>query len=105
MRKTTACRGCGRAIIWGSTLTGGRMPLDAAPISEATPGSYQFTGAFDTIAPAAEDNAAQIYMNHWATCPKAQQFKQPAARQAELHIYERPGRSEWLPFPPRKERE
>jgi hypothetical protein len=74
------CKGCGQPIMWRTTPNGKPMPLEVtytrAPV-EAT-GTYVLTSKngclpFDLRA---HGRTAFRYMNHWATCPVADSFKE-----------------------------
>jgi len=56
------CRGCGQPLKWVDMASGKKMPLDIKPIS---------------MVQVKEDigEAVQVYTPHWATCPKAKDFK------------------------------
>jgi hypothetical protein len=58
------CKGCGAEIIWTYTEAGKRIPLDAKPekrfVWENVPDQYRLK---DT------------YVSHFATCPKAAEFR------------------------------
>lgn len=62
------CEGCGAEMIWTITEAGRRMPLNAKPV----PGLVTL-----------DDNGrahgvkAKVYQSHYATCPKAEQFRKP----------------------------
>lgn len=59
------CRGCGAEIIWVTTANRKSMPVDAKPetrMVEIGAGS----GVFE---------AKKAYVSHFATCPKAGEFR------------------------------
>ena len=76
------CDGCGAEIVWGVTKNGKRTPLDAKsekryvtvevyePDDDST-GNFTFYRAED------KDHVAlvDVFMPHFATCPKAEQFR------------------------------
>ncbi len=53
------CKGCGKEIVWITTISGKSMPCDAEKTTIITDEGRAFTG----------------HIHHWATCPKAQDFK------------------------------
>jgi len=57
------CKACNTPIIWIKTVAGKNMPIDAIPVK-----AYQgnrITGYINV----------DVHITHWATCPKAKQFK------------------------------
>lgn len=66
--KTTKCRGCGADIIWTVTENGKNMPIDPKPELRLV-----VMGRDDNRAPLAM--ARNTYMSHFATCPKAADFR------------------------------
>ena len=58
-RKGGTCRGCGVYIEWIKTTAGKDMPVDPAEITIVT----------------ATGETKRGFIPHWATCPKANQFK------------------------------
>lgn len=74
------CRGCGREILWATTARGRPMPLDPEP----DPGKGRVSlranqatvlGGHDLAT--AQRQGDDLYVPHWATCPRAADFKQP----------------------------
>lgn len=61
--RESLCKGCGAEILWLKTVRGKNMPVD--PIGEARIIRNQHDEAV----------MVQTYMPHWATCPKADEFK------------------------------
>jgi len=59
------CKGCGQEIKWVEMASGKKMPLDAKPLSAIE--VKENIGA-----------VVNVYMPHWATCTKANQFKKGA---------------------------
>ena len=66
------CQSCGRAIIWATSPTGARLPLDARPVTVygvapqegyATP----LAGKADRL------DHSPVYISHFLTCPNAGQ--------------------------------
>ncbi|MGE5585779.1 MAG: hypothetical protein ACM309_09680 [Bacillota bacterium] len=55
----TTCKGCGREIKWLRTEAGKQMPVDPEPVTVVLTDGRVFRG----------------YRPHWATCPKAEQFR------------------------------
>lgn len=53
------CRGCGEEIEWIETVNGKKMPVNPGKIVVVTSKGEVVTGQIP----------------HWATCPKAQDFK------------------------------
>lgn len=79
MAQAGRCKGCGQSIMWRHTENGKSMPLDThytdAPLDAA--GTYVLISK-DRCLPFDRDvhgDNAPRYMNHWATCPKADDFK------------------------------
>ena len=80
----TKCRGCGRAIIWGQTEAGAKIPLDAiAPVYQVI---KQEINPITVPLPPAEFKAmvknrikitvarADGFVSHFSTCSKASDF-------------------------------
>lgn len=57
--KVSQCRGCPAQIRWVNMQTGKAMPVDAEPIKVIIE----------------EGRMISAYVPHWATCPKAKEFK------------------------------
>jgi hypothetical protein len=86
MPNVSACSSCGRAIIWTSSPSGARLPLDARPAvmyyldkAEPTPNALVVKAAvvittpgtlFDTPADAPTEEP-RTYVSHFLTCPNA----------------------------------
>lgn len=69
----SACKGCGAPIVWGLTPEGKRIPLDPKPpvyAYEADNGNCL------------QVKAATVYVTHFATCPKANDFSGKNGRTA-----------------------
>lgn len=65
----TICKGCGKAIVWGETPEGTRIPLDPrAPVYESAP------QAGDTSDRHTVRRTVTAFVSHFATCPKANDF-------------------------------
>lgn len=63
----STCRSCGAEIVWAVTPAGKMMPLDAKPVA----GLYAIWPTLD--GPYCAPDVG--YMNHWATCPSADQHR------------------------------
>ncbi len=53
------CKGCNREIKWLKTTAGKKMPVDPQEVTIVTKAGSTYRG----------------FIPHWATCPKAEQFK------------------------------
>ena len=63
------CKACSTPIIWIKTAAGKNMPIDAKPVKAYVENRY--------------DNgwrSIDVHMTHWATCPKAHQFKKTGGK-------------------------
>ncbi len=60
------CAGCGAEIYWVKSMKGRAMPVNTKKQSLITP----------------EGNVVSGYTSHFATCPKAADFKRPRAVKA-----------------------
>ena len=80
--RKSICRGCGAEIIWIRTTAGKSMPCDPEPVSYWA----STTGKQVIITPNGEARTCRLegphndatgigYISHFATCPKANQFK------------------------------
>lgn len=82
MPEVAKCSSCGRAIIWASSPSGARLPLDARPATmyylddDLPPHAIAVTaqvlkgtsaGLFEGAAPV----DAKVYVSHFLTCPSA----------------------------------
>lgn len=56
------CKACGALIKWVDTATSKKMPLNAEPFK-----AVQVKEGIGQV--------IDVYMPHWATCPKAGQFR------------------------------
>ena len=56
------CKGCGQQIKWVMMASGAKMPLDAKPVK-----MIQVKEGIGAV--------IDVYTPHWATCPKAKNFK------------------------------
>lgn len=65
----SACRGCGKIIVWGLTDDGKKIPLDP------TPPVYEFTPLVDeTLNGLKVKRTMTAYVTHFATCQDATKF-------------------------------
>ncbi len=94
MVETSACRGCGKKIIWGVTKDGKKIPLDPTPpvysviALEYPPGGGEVVRIQRAPTLAKDDPQIEIrefgvpvgpwqmaaYVSHFATCPDANRF-------------------------------
>lgn len=67
----SACRGCGKEILWYVTAEGKRIPFDAK--------QTQFLTANNTAHPdqSLEYGVMFGHVNHFITCPQRDQFRKP----------------------------
>jgi hypothetical protein len=63
------CKGCGAEIVWSVTQLGKRIPLDARP-------ERRFLLLSD---PGEGVRLVDTYQSHFATCPKAPEFRKGKA--------------------------
>jgi hypothetical protein len=71
----STCNGCGAAIRWAITPNGRRMPVDAKPEKRIV---------LDDVRLGDDPPTARVvdtYVSHFATCPKAQQFRKGSPRE------------------------
>lgn len=68
------CRGCGAEIFWAETTAGRAVPLDAKPESRFV-GSGSKTIATSTTPSRDVVKLQDTYLSHFATCPKAGEFR------------------------------
>jgi hypothetical protein len=64
--KMSACRGCGKPIVWGVTSDGKKIPLDPRPPT------YRIVNDIPDSVKVVRDTFVMV--SHFATCPKANQF-------------------------------
>lgn len=72
------CAGCGAPVKWRYTPGNKLMPLDAEPVAVPSVGCFVITSSTNCRRwEPLFDSASEVvaYMPHWATCPKADQFK------------------------------
>ena len=55
----SVCKGCGKEIVWITTVNGKSMPCDAEKTTIVTEAGHTVQG----------------YIPHWSTCPKYKEFK------------------------------
>jgi len=79
------CRGCGKEILWRETPSGALMPLDPEQSSGTGHGQYILEGETNCrpYEPLFDPSETPRHMNHWATCPKAEEFRSPPQRAGE----------------------
>lgn len=66
------CRGCGKAILWGETQTGAKIPLDnTVPI-------YRLEWQTNRMVAIREEKA---FVSHFVTCPQRDRFKKKKPKQ------------------------
>ena len=68
------CKGCGAEIIWIKTITGKNMPVDAKPEKRVLVYKDLPEGTISNFIPD-YGTVVTVYTPHWASCPKAQDFK------------------------------
>ena len=80
--RTAKCRGCGAEIVWIPTLGGKSMPCDAEPVyykMQAKGPEKIVTPNGVVISCVRTNNPNEAtgagYVPHWATCPRAGDFK------------------------------
>ena len=67
------CQGCGKPIVWGTTPSGDKIPLDpSAPVYKVT--GQMAGGPAVELLPAAERRLTGPFVSHFSTCPKASDF-------------------------------
>lgn len=64
--RISECLGCGKPIIWATSSSGAKIPLDAR--AQVYRVSENATGAVEAI------KVTDSYVTHFATCSKAAQF-------------------------------
>lgn len=82
-RKVTRCRGCRERIFFALTRDGRNIPVDERPAVDGNlaiaPVSRGKVPHAEVVRPAQADGmrAAGVptFRSHWATCPKADQFR------------------------------
>lgn len=73
------CNGCGAPVDWVRVAkTGKRMPLDPEPRADGNIGRIDGGDTVEYVLPGGglfDDRP--LYVSHFATCPKADQFRRP----------------------------
>lgn len=64
----SACRGCGKKIIWGTTMEGKKIPLDPTPPTYAAAEGEEIHSDGQFI------GRSKAMVSHFATCPNANDF-------------------------------
>lgn len=77
--ESLTCKTCLGAVVWAKTITGKRMPIDAAPVKHGNIALEETdTGLVaHVLSPKALANAAERYVSHFATCREAAQHRRP----------------------------
>lgn len=72
------CRSCGAPILWATTASGRKMPVDAEPVADGTLVLRERDGeVFVVVAANAESNVVgPRHRAHFATCPDAESWRQ-----------------------------
>ena len=85
--KTSKCRACGALIVWITTENGKKMPCDAYVVlyweKEKAKGKIVTSSGRVISCELAGEPGTESgigYIPHWATCPKAKDFKGGARR-------------------------
>jgi hypothetical protein len=65
------CKGCGQAIEWHKTAEGKNIPIDPEPHED---GNLTFDERMRVVY-AAKGSKPRMYKSHFATCPKAAEFR------------------------------
>lgn len=81
---TTPCKGCGTPIVWARDANGKAIPLDPKPATYGVKVDPQL-GAICVRANGA-DSVAQVYVSHFATCPKANEFSRARKSDRALEL-------------------
>ena len=71
------CRGCGAAMVWCSSTTGGTVPLDPCPVAD---GNLVFVDATRRVVAYLRTGevvpaGTARYRSHFSSCPEAAQFR------------------------------
>lgn len=84
-----ACRSCPAEVVWCETVTGKRMPVDAAPVDQALHADARGLFVIDPPLPTvsgvvpkalavnALDPELHLHTSHFATCPYANAYRKP----------------------------
>lgn len=92
MLLVSRCRACDAPIVWAVTSAGKQMPVDATPNVKGNIVLYEDRGGKPlalVVESGRVSSDAPRYVSHFATCPKADQFRKSLARKA---IAEKPRR-------------
>lgn len=80
------CQSCGAPLVWVTTPSGGRMPLNRSPTADgnvlivSTPlGAIGVTLSKDALAKARAE-AVNLRLPHHANCPEGQSWKKKRSR-------------------------
>ena len=68
------CKGCGQEIKWVKTFAGRNMPLDPKPVKMVQVKDRPVMDGVQ-VESVKTGYMIDVYMPHWATCPKAENFK------------------------------
>lgn len=72
----TQCRSCQADIRWRITPAGKKMPLEVLPHTGPARGTYVIVNDHECRpSDPLFDNDERNFMNHWARCPKAGEFR------------------------------
>lgn len=71
------CRACGAEVLWGTTDTGKRMPLDVVPTLSGNVEYGAVTGQVRVVGKVQIGDKLR-YVSHFATCPVGEQFRRKA---------------------------
>lgn len=76
MKDEKPCKYCGRAIVWATTDSGKRMPVDVEPVEL---GNVRLVdgpnGLIAKVTVPAMIPEGERYRSHFATCPKAREAR------------------------------
>lgn len=72
------CKGCGKKILWGITRQGKQIPLDPKPPVYLVKGNPR-----DGHQPLEIERLRHVYVSHFATCPKANDFSNQSKKEAD----------------------
>lgn len=80
---TTPCRGCGARVVWAQTVNGKAIPLNSSPDPAGNlvleTANRDRSGARRAVYVRPGERAGEPrYTSHFATCPKAERFRQRA---------------------------
>lgn len=82
IKKIATCKGCGQKIRWIITAAGKQMPVDPEPLAwddveEGTLLIDQEGNVKRSDGNLFDDDGRAWFVTHFATCPKADDFRQP----------------------------